>query len=185
VGDVIALAKAKPGALTYGSSGVGGLLHLSGELFATIAKIKITHVPYKGGAQAMMDVVGGNIDMMFTSFNQSSALIDAGRLRLLAVTTAKRSPAAPNVPTMHEAGVPGFAVESWYGMATTAGTPANVVNTLNREINRILKLPEVSDRMAADGATPAGGSAAEFGKYLRAEVDKWRRTIRSSGIKPG
>ena len=185
VGDVIALAKSKPGALTYGSSGIGGLLHLSGELFATIAKIKLAHVPYKGGAQAMMDVVGGNIDMMFTSFNQSSALIDAGRLRLLAVTTTKRSPAAPNVPTMHEAGVPGFAVESWYGMATTAGTPANVVSALNREINRILKLPEVSDRMAADGATPAGGSGAEFGKYLRAEVDKWRRTIRSSGITPG
>jgi len=185
VGDVIALAKAKPGAVSFGSSGVGGLIHLSSELFASIAKIKLTHVPYKGGAQAMMDVVAGNVDMMFTSLNQSSSLIDSGRLRLLAVTTVKRSPAAPNVPTMQEAGVPGYAVESWYGMAAPAGTPASIIGALNREVNRILNLPEVSERMATDGATPAGGTAAEFGKYLRAEVDKWRRTIRSSGITPG
>ena len=185
VGDIVALAKKKPGVLTYGSSGVGGLLHLSAELFASIAKIKLTHVPYKGGAQAMMDVVAGNIDLMFTSLNQSNSLIDAGRLRLLAVTSVKRSPAAPNVPTMQEAGVPGYAVESWYGMAAPAGTPAGVINAINREVNRILKLPEISERLAMDGANPAGGAPAQFGEYLHSEVNKWRRTIGSSGVTPG
>ncbi len=185
VRDVVALARAKPGSLTFGSSGVGGLIHLSGELFASIPKIRLTHVPYKRGAQAMMDVVAGNVDMMFTSLNQSSALIDSGRLRLLAVTTLKRSPAVPNIPTMNEAGVPGYAVESWYGLAAPAGTPQTVINALNREVNRILKLPEVSEKMAGDGATPAGGTPAEYGDYLRSEVNKWLQTIRASGITPG
>jgi tripartite-type tricarboxylate transporter receptor subunit TctC len=185
VGELVALAKAQPGALTFGSSGVGGLLHLSAELFSALAKIKITHVPYKGGAVAMMDVMAGNVDMMFTSLNQSNTFIEAGRLRLLAVTTAKRSPAVPKIPTMQEAGVPGYAVESWYGLAAPAGVPAAIIDKINREINRILKLPEVAERMASDGATPAGGTPAQFGAYLHSEVDKWRRTIKASGIAPG
>jgi len=185
VGELIALAKAKPGALTFGSSGVGGLLHLSAELFSALAKIRITHVPYKGGALAMMDVMAGNVDMMFTSLNQSNTFIEAGRLRLLAVTTARRSPAVPKIPTMQEAGVPGYAVESWYGLAAPAAVPPPIIDKINREINRILKLPDVAERMAADGATPAGGTPAQFGAYLHSEVDKWQRTIKASGIAPG
>lgn len=185
VAELIALAKAKPNSIAFGSSGVGGLVHLSAELFASLADIKINHVPYKGGAIAMMDVVAGNVDMMFTSLNQSNQLIDAGRLRLLAVTTTKRSPAVPQIPTMQEAGVKGYAVESWYGLAAPAAVPAAIIEKYNREINRILKLPDVAERMATDGATPSGGTAAQFGAYLRAEVEKWRKTIKASGITPG
>ncbi|HWI14628.1 MAG TPA: tripartite tricarboxylate transporter substrate binding protein [Burkholderiales bacterium] len=185
VAELVALAKAKPGAIAFGSSGVGGLVHLSAELFAALANIRITHVPYKGGALAMMDVVAGNVDMMFTSLNQSNQLIDAGRLRLLAVTTTRRSPAVPDIPTMQEAGVKGYAVESWYGLAAPAAVPAAIIDKYNREINRILKLPDVAERMATDGATPAGGTPVQFGAYLRSEVDKWRRTIKASGITPG
>lgn len=185
VAELVALAKAKPGALTFGSSGVGGLLHLSAELFASLAKIKLTHVPYKGGALAMMDVMAGNVDMMFTSLNQSNTFIEAGRLRLLAVTTAKRSPVVPKTPTMQEAGVPGYAVESWYGLGAPAGVPAPIIDKLNREVNRILKLPDVAERLSSDGATPSGGTPAQFGAYLHAEVEKWQKTIKAAGIKPG
>ncbi len=185
VAELVALAKAKPGTLTFGSSGVGGLLHLSAELFASLTKIRLTHVPYKGGAVAMMDVMAGNVDMMFTSLNQSNTFIEAGRLRLLAVTTVKRSPVVPKIPTMQEAGVPGYSVESWYGLGAPAGVPAPVIDKLNREVNRILKLPDVAERLASDGATPSGGTPAQFGAYLHAEVDKWQKTIKAAGIKPG
>jgi tripartite-type tricarboxylate transporter receptor subunit TctC len=185
VAELVKLAQAKPGGIAFGSSGVGGLVHLSAELFAALANIRLNHVPYKGGALAMMDVVAGNVDMMFTSLNQSNQLIDAGRLRLLAVTTTKRSPAVPKVPTMQEAGVKGYAVESWYGLAAPAAVPGAIVDKYNREINRILKLPDVAEKMASDGATPAGGTPAQFGSYLRTEVEKWRKTIQASGITPG
>ena len=185
VGELVALAKAKPGALAFGSSGVGGLVHLSAELFASLAGIKVTHVPYKGGAQAMMDVVAGNVDFMFTSLHQSNALIDAGRLRLLAVTTPKRNAAVKHIPTMQEAGVAGYVVESWYGMAAPAGLPSALVTRINGDINRVLKMPDVAERFATDGATPAGGTPAQFRDYLRAEIEKWRRTIQAAGITPG
>jgi tripartite-type tricarboxylate transporter receptor subunit TctC len=185
VADLIALAKAKPGGLTFGSSGVGGLLHLSAELFSTLAKIKLTHVPYKGGAQAMMDVMAGNIDMMFTSLNQSKSYIASGQLRLLAVTSPKRSPAIPDTPTMQEAGVPGYVVESWYGFAVPAGVPKPIIEKLSRTINEVLKLPEVQQRMAADGSTPVGGTPAQFDHFLREEVAKWRDLIHQAGIPVG
>lgn len=185
VRGLISLAQAKPKSLNFGSSGMGGLVHLSGELFASLANIKITHIPYKGGALAMMDVIAGRVDMMFTSLNQSKSFIDAGKLRLLAVTTAERSPAVPNIPTMQEAGVQGYTVESWYGIAGPAGVPAPIIEKINRDINQILKSPDVRDRMAADGATPVGGTPAQFGEYLRSEVEKWRRTIQASDIPIG
>ena len=185
VADLIALAKARPGSLNFGSSGIGGLVHLSAELFATLANIKITHVPYKGGAEAMMDVIAGNVDFMFTSLNQSKSFIDSGQLKLLAVTSTERSPAIPNTPTMREAGVPDYEVVSWYGMAVPAGVPAPVLAKLNSAINEILKQPDMQAKMTADGSTAVGGTPAQFGKFLRAEVDKWRKQIEHLNIQVG
>ncbi|HEY0297030.1 MAG TPA: tripartite tricarboxylate transporter substrate binding protein [Bordetella sp.] len=185
VGELIALAKSRPGGLTFGSSGVGGLLHLSAELLSTLAGIKLTHVPYKGGSQAMLDVMAGNVDMMFTSLNQSKSYIASGQLRLLAVTSPKRSPAAPDIPTMQEAGVPGYDVQSWYGFAVPAKVPAPIIDKLNRTINKVLALPEVQRQMAIDGSTPVGGSPADFGRFLSAEVVKWRDLIHQVGIPVG
>lgn len=185
VKELIALIQAKPKTITFGSSGVGGLVHLSAELFASLANLKVIHVPFKGGAQAMMDVVAGRIDFMFTSLNQSKSFIDAGKLRLLAVTSVERSPAVPQIPTMQEAGVPGYLVESWYGIAGPAGIPAPVLQKINQDLNQVLKMPDVRARMAADGATPVGGTPARFAEYLRVEVEKWRRTIQASDVPIG
>ncbi len=184
VAELIALAKEKPGTLNYGSSGIGGLSHLSGALFASLAKIKITHSPYKGGAPAMTDVIGGQIDMLFSTLLQSHAFIEAGRLRPLAVTTARRSPAAPQLPTMIEAGVPGFVVEGWYGVLAPAGTPPAIVAKLNREIVRILHLPDVRTHLAGDGSEPVGSTPEEFAAHIRTEIAKWRELIAEAQIRP-
>jgi tripartite-type tricarboxylate transporter receptor subunit TctC len=183
VQELIALAKSKPGKLTYGSSGVGGTSHLSGALFCVLANIEMTHVPYRGGEPAMADVVGGQIDMLFSTRLQSRGLVDAGKLRPLAVTTRKRSPATPELPTMQEAGVPGYEVAGWYGMVAPAGTPPAIINRLNREVVRIVRLPDVTEKMAADGSEPVGSSPAEFAAHIKAEVEKWRDLIQKTGIK--
>lgn len=183
VRDLIALARtrrAKP--MTYGSSGIGGLSHLSGALFASLADIPLTHVPYKGGSPAMTDVASGQIDMLFSTRLQADVLIKAGRLRPLAVTTDKRSPASPELPTMQEAGVPGYNVAGWYGMLAPAGTPAPIVNKLNQEIARIVALPEVAQRMAADGSEPTSSTPAAFRAHIQGEVARWRDLIKKMGI---
>ncbi len=185
VKDLIALIQAQPKAITFGSSGIGGLVHLSAELFASLANLKVIHVPYKGGAQAMMDVIASRVDFMFTSLNQSKSFIDAGKLRLLAVTSVERSQAVPQIPTMQEAGVANYLVESWYGIAGPAGIPGPILQKINQDLNQVLKLPDVRARMAADGATPIGGTPARFAEYLRIEVEKWRRTIQASDIPIG
>ena len=132
-----------------------------------------------------MDVIAGNVDFMFTSLNQSKSFIDSGQLKLLAVTSTERSPAIPNTPTMREAGVPDYEVVSWYGMAVPAGVPAPVLAKLNSAINEILKQPDMQAKMAADGSTSVGGTPAQFGKFLRAEVDKWRKQIEHLNIQVG
>jgi tripartite-type tricarboxylate transporter receptor subunit TctC len=184
VADLIALAKAKPGTLNYGSSGIGGLSHLSGALFASLADIRLTHIPYKGGAPAMGDVIGGQIEMLFSTLLQSHAQRAAGKLRALAVTTAKRSPAAPELPTMIEAGVPGFEVAGWYGVLAPARTPQAIVTKLNTEIVRILHTQEVQVHLAADGSEPVGNTPQEFASHIKSEVAKWRKVITDAGIKP-
>ena len=184
VGDVIALAKAKPDSLNYGSSGIGGLSHLSGALFAAQANIQLTHIPYKGGAPALQDVVGGQIEMLFSTLLQSHAQISVGKLRALAVTTAARSPAAPQLPTMIEAGMPGFVVTGWYGILAPAGTPATIVAKLNKEVVRILRTPEVRDRLASDGSEPVGSTPEEFAAHIRSEIAKWQKVILEADIKP-
>jgi tripartite-type tricarboxylate transporter receptor subunit TctC len=184
--DLIALARAKPGAITYGSSGVGSVLHLAGELLALQTRVQMTHVPYKGAALALSDVAGGHIAMLFAARMTVQPLASSGRVRMLAVTSAERVPGAPRLPTVGESGVTGpFEVNGWYGIGAPAGTPAPIVERLNQEIHRVLRLPEVGERMAAEGTLPVGGTPAQFGALVRSEVEKWRRIIRQANIAPG
>jgi tripartite-type tricarboxylate transporter receptor subunit TctC len=183
VGELIAMAKARPSSLNYGSSGVGGLSHLSGVLFATQANIQLTHIPYKGGSPAMQDVVGGQIEMLFSTLLQSHGHIAAGKLRALAVTTAIRSPAAPQLPTMIEAGMPDFVVTGWYGILAPAGTPAGIVAKLNKELVRILRTPEVRERLASDGSEPIGSTPEEFAAHIKSEITKWHKVVLEANLK--
>ena len=182
VAELIALAKSKPGKLTYGSSGVGGTSHLSGALFCSLADIEMTHVPYRGGEPAMVDVITGQIDMLFSTRLQSRGFVEAGKLRPLAVTTRERSPAMPDLPTMQQAGVPHYEVAGWYGLLAPAATPPAIVNKLNREVVRIVHLPDVTAKMAADGSEPVGSTPAQFAAHIKSEVEKWRDLIHKTGI---
>ena len=183
VKELIALAKTKPEGLTYGSSGLGGLSHLSGALFASLAGIKLVHVPYKGGNPALNDVIAGQIQMLFSTLLQADTQLKAGRVRALAVTTRKRSPAAPEIPTMQEAGVPGYEVAGWYGVLAPAKTPKPLIDKLNAEIVRALKSPDIQNRLAADGSEAIGSTPAEFGAHIKSEVAKWAKVTRDAGIK--
>jgi tripartite-type tricarboxylate transporter receptor subunit TctC len=185
VRDLVALARARPGAMTYGSSGVGSVLHLAGELLAVQTQVKLTHVPYKGAAPALSDVAGGHIAMLFTTRVTAQSLLANGKVRALAVTSKERVADMPDVPTVRESGVTGpFEVTGWYGLSTAAGTPVAVVERLSAEINRALSLPEVRDRMQASGTLPIGTTPAQFGELLRNEIQKWRRIIEQAGISP-
>jgi tripartite-type tricarboxylate transporter receptor subunit TctC len=183
--ELIALAKAKPGTLNYGSSGPGGLSHLSGELFCSLAKIKMTHVPYKGGMPALSDVMSGQIQMLFSTQAQAHPFIPANRVKVLAVTTATRSASAPDVPTMAEAGVPSYEVAGWYGMLAPAATPQPIIDKLQQEIVRILKLPDVKETLALDGSDGVGSTPAQFAVHMRTEVEKWRKLIQEARITGG
>jgi tripartite-type tricarboxylate transporter receptor subunit TctC len=182
VRDLIALAKAKPGSVNFGSSGLGGLSHLAGALFSSLAGVQLTHVPYKGGAPAMADVIGGQIQMLFSTLLQSHGHIAAGRLRPLGVTTARRSASAPQLPTIEEAGVPGYEISGWYGLLAPAATPPAIIDKLNAAIVGILHTPEMHERLAVDGSEPVGSTPAQFGEHIRSEIAKWRRVIRELGI---
>jgi len=183
VKDLIALTKTKPDGLTYGSSGLGGLSHLSGALFASLANIKLVHVPYKGGNPALNDVIAGQIQMLFSTLLQADTQLKAGRVRALAVTTKKRSPAAPDLPTMQEAGVAGYEVAGWYGVLAPAKTPPALIDKLNAEIIRGLKSPDVQSKLAADGSEAVGSTPAEFGAHIKSEIAKWARITKEAGIK--
>lgn len=183
VQDLVALARAKPGALNYGSSGSGGFSHLSGALFASLAHINITHIPYKGGNPALTDVIAGQIQMLFSTLLQSDAHIRSGRLRALAVTTKKRSPAAPDVPTMQEAGVAGYEVSGWYGMLAPGKTPRPVVARLNKEVTGILQMPEIKARLSGDGSEPVGSTSEAFAAHIQSEIAKWAKVVKEAGIR--
>jgi len=183
VQDLVALARAKPGALNYGSSGSGGFSHLSGALFASLARINITHIPYKGGNPALTDVIAGQIQMLFSTLLQSDAHIRSGRLRALAVTTTKRSPAAPDVPTMQEAGVAGYEVSGWYGMLAPGKTPRPVVARLNQEVTGILQMPEIKARLSGDGSEPVGSTSEAFAAHIKSEIAKWAKVVKEAGIR--
>ncbi len=183
--ELITMAKAKPGVLNFGSSGPGGLSHLSGELFCSMAGIKMTHVPYKGGNPALTDVATGQIDMLFSTQLQAHPFVASNRLKVLAVSTAARSANAPEVPTMAESGVPGFDVAGWYGLMAPAATPRAIIEKLQQEITKILQLHEMKEKLVLDGSEPVGNTPAQFGAHMRAEVEKWRKLIREAGITAG
>jgi len=184
VKELIAHAKANPARLTYGSSGVGFADHLAGELFNTLAGVKMVHVPYKGGAPAMLDLVGGNLQLIFATVSTALGSIKAGRIRPLAITFAKRVEQFPDWPTVAEAGVPGFAVDNWYGFMAPRGSPKPVVAKLHAEINRILDLPDVKERLAGVGIYPfVAATPAAFGDYIRSEIRKYEQVVQASGVK--
>lgn len=182
VKDLVALAKASPGKYSFASAGNGTGGHLSGELFRILAGIDLLHVPYKGVAPALVDVIAGQVSMTFASIISGMPQWKTGKLRALAVTGGKRSPAAPELPTMMEAGVKGYESATWYGVLAPAKTPPAIVRKLNAEIVGILKQPEVRDRLSKEGADPVGNTPEEFGAYIRSEIAKWGKVIRAAKI---
>jgi tripartite-type tricarboxylate transporter receptor subunit TctC len=182
--DIIAAAKANPGKLTYGSAGAGSSMFLFMELLKSMAKVDILHVPYQGSAKANIDLMGGQIDMQFDSMPGAWSLVESGRLRAVAVSSAKRSPVGPNVPTVAESGIPGFDAESWLGLAAPKGTPDEIIQLLNRAANQALQTPKVRDQLLGMGTRPVGGTPAQFQSFVENQVATWKRVVKASGIDP-
>lgn len=185
IAGLIAHAKANPGKLNYGTAGAGTSQHLAGELFKTTAGIDLVHVPYKGAGPAIIDLVAGQIPLMFVDPSTSLAHIRAGRLRALAVTAGKRIPQLPNVPTVAENGLPGFEVNAWFGVFVPAGTPREIVGRLNADIVRGLAAPEVRERLLALGVEPVTSTPEQFAAFVKSEIAKWGRVVRQSGARAG
>jgi tripartite-type tricarboxylate transporter receptor subunit TctC len=181
---LIALLKASPGKYNYGSSGVGGAAHLAMALFESMAGVDAAHVPYKGGAPAVSDLVAGRISLMMANLTTAQPHIRSGRLRGLGVGTKSRSPLFPELPTIAESGVPGYEANNWNGVVAPAGTPRAVVERLHREIVAVLKETIIIDRMAASALEPIGDTPGEFALYLKSEADKWGKLVKTAGIKP-
>jgi tripartite-type tricarboxylate transporter receptor subunit TctC len=181
--DMIALAKAQPGQITFGSSGIGSAQHMAGELFKYMAKINLVHVPYKGGGAVYADLIGGHIQAYFGNMASSLPHAKGGKLRGIAVTSAKRSASAPEFPTFAESGVPGYEVYEWNGLFGPAGMPKEIVARINSELGKVLNAPDVRERLFALGAEPAPGTPEQHGEYVRAEVAKWQKVIGAMGIK--
>ena len=181
--ELIALARARPGQINYASGGVGTTPHLSGELLATMAKLKVVHVPYKGEAPGLTDVMGGHIPFMFTNVTASLGFVKAGKLRALASTGLKPTPAVPDLPTMAAAGLPGFEVLGIFAVLAPAGTPREIVERLNAEIVKALGRPDIKERFASQALDPAYLSAAQFSEYIKAEAGRWGKLIKEAGIK--
>ncbi len=180
--DLIALAKSRSGQLTYASSGEGSPEHIAGELLKSMAGVDLTHVPYKGGGPAALAVIGGETAVGFNTAPVAIPYVRSGRLKVVAVTEDKRNPALPNVPTVAESGLPGYAMTTWYGLVAKTGVARDIIARLNAEINRILKLPDVRERFATLGADPVGGTAEQFGSYIKSEVAKFARLARERGL---
>ena len=180
--EFIALAKAKPGALSYGTPGIGTSPHLSMELLKSMAGIDLQHVPYRGTAAAVTDVIGGQIVATFANALTAKPQVDSGRVRALAVSGPRRVDAFPAVPPVAEAGVPGYEAMQWYGVAAPAGTPAPIIARLHAEAARALQSDEMKEKLALDGAQPVGSTPAEFAALIRRELDKWTRVVRAAGI---
>lgn len=181
VQELIALAKAKPGNITYGSAGSGTSHHMAAELFKSMAQVDLQHVPYKGGGPMMNDLVGGQVNVAFETAASATPQIKAGRVRPLAITTAKRSPALPEVPTIAESGLRGYEVLTWYGLLAPAGTPKEIVSRLHSEVVKILQSPDIKERLAGISSDPGGNTPEEFAKVIRQETVKWTKVVKDSG----
>ena len=183
VKELVALAKEKPGQLQWASAGVGSFQHLGGELFKLMAGVDILHVPFRGGGPAMIDVVGGHTKIMFSSLVQTTPHIRSGKLRALGTGGTKRSPVLPDVPTVAEAGVPGYEAVNWWGIVAPAGTPPEIVERLRKEIAAVQDSPEVQKQFSNEGAEVVRMSSAEFGNFMVSEMGKWERVVKESGMK--
>ena len=184
VADLVAIARAKPGQLQYSSSGSGTVIHLMGEMLKAGAKIDVVHVPYKGVAPALTDLIAGQVQFSFGSHLTVGTHVKSGRVRALAVTTPTRSRVAPELPTIAEAGVPGYQATAWYGVLVAAGTPRDIVNKLNADITRVLNLPDIRDRLFGQGVEIVGSSPEQLAEHLRSETARWSTAVRQSGAKP-
>ena len=183
VKDLIAMLRAKPGAISYGSSGSGNAGHLAGELFQSMSKTKMVHVPYKGGGPAMAALLGGEVQIVFSSPSTAIPQVKAGKIKGLAVTTLKRSAMLPDLPTVAEAGLPGFETDNWYGVVTVAKTPRPVIDRLNRELGRALETPQIKQALLRSGLEAAPGTPDAFGAYMKAEYEKWGKLIKEVGVR--
>lgn len=183
VRELIALAKAKPDTLNFASSGNGQSTHLSGELFNSMSGVKLSHVPYKGSAPALTDVISGQVPLMFDTMLSAMPFVNSGKLKALAVTSSRRSPVAPNVPTIGESGLPGYEVFAWNGLLAPAGTPKAVVARLSEELKKAMQLPQVKEKFSAQGFTATWDTPEYFGNFLQDEVEKWTKTVKASKAK--
>ena len=181
--ELIALAKAKPGRLNYASSGQGSTIHLATELFASMAGIKMNHVPYKGTGPALTDTIAGQTDLYFSSTTAAKPHIGSGRLRALAVTTSERIPAAPDIPTVAESGLPGYEVILWHGLAGPKGMPREIVDRINNEVSEVLKSKDTAEQLQNDGVSPAGGTPEQLLATIKKEISVWRKVVRDAGVK--
>lgn len=182
VKELIAYAKANPGKLNFGSSGTGGLQHFAGEMFNHMAGIKITHVPYKGSAAVIVAMLANEVQVGFGTLFGVRPHMQSGRLNVLAITAAKRSPAAPDLPTVSEAGVPGYVVDQWYGIIASSKVPKPIIQKLNAAIAEVLKSPDVVKRFAADGSTPVGSKPEEFNAHIKSEIAKWQKLVKDAKL---
>jgi len=181
--QLIALAKSYPKKLSYASGGIGGSGHLAVELFSTMTQVQAVHVPYKGTGAAITDLIGGQVPLCFCTLPSVFPHVKSGRLRALAVTTARRTAFAPDIPTVAEAGVPGYEMSQWYGLLAPAGTPTPIIERLNSEVGKALKHPELRSRLQSEGAEAVGSSPQEFGAFFKAEIVKWTRIVQSAGMR--
>ena len=184
IAELVQYAKARPGQLNFASSGGGSIAHLAPEMLNAMAHVKLTHVPYKGTAPALVDLLSGQVQLMMNSAVSMLSQLRGGKLRAIAATGARRLAALPELPTVAESGVPGYEVASWYGLLAPAQTPRAIVDRLNREVVAILRQPEVRDRLAADGAEAVGNSPEEFAAHIRRELARWAAVIKAAGIRP-
>ena len=183
-GELLALAKARPGKLNYASAGSGSATHLSGELLKTMSAVDIAHIPYKGTGPALTALLSGEVDLYFATVPAALPLVNANKLRALGVTSARRSPLMPAVPAIAEAGLRGYETSTWHGILAPAATPHDIVVKLNAEIARILANPEVRERLLGQGLDPVGGTPEQFAAYLKTEIAKWARVVKASGARP-
>lgn len=183
IGELIALARREPGKINYASTSTGGSPHLSGELLSMMAGVRMQHVPYKGAAPAMTDLLAGQVNLMFDNLPSALAQIQGGKIKALAVTGAKRASVLPSVPTVRESGLPDYEVNSWFGLLAPAGTPPERVRQLQQAVDKVLAMPDVRKRIQELGAEPGGEGSAAFAAQIKADTDKWARVIRSAGIK--